>query len=66
MYVCMYVFMYSHTYVMKNRPNFEDAPQGSAIFDEETTKFSGCSARERDVLQNFQDARTGARFSSKF
>ena len=34
MYVCMYVHMYLQTYVIKNRPNFEDAPHGSAILDE--------------------------------
>ena len=59
---------------MKNRPNFEDAPHGSAILNKHSTKFSecpaldrnflqhfsGCSAQERDFLQNFQDALQGS------
>ena len=30
MHACMYVCMYGHTYVIKNRPSFEDAPHGGA------------------------------------
>ena len=44
--------------------NFQDAPQGSAILFEifrmlrtgarQFSKFSGCSAQERDFIENFQ------------
>ena len=39
--------------------SFQDAPHGNADFDEETTKFCGCSARECNFHQNFQDAPHG-------
>ena len=49
--------------------NFEDAPHGSTISFKISrmlrtgarfcSKFSGCSARERDFFQNFQDALHG-------
>ena len=59
MYVCMYV--------MKNRPNSEEAPHGNVNFEGRrnvifrtlrtgarcTSKLSGRSARQRDFRQNF-------------
>ena len=49
---------------------FQDAPHGSAILNERTMKFSGCSARECDFERKndemFRMLRMGARFSSKF
>ena len=66
MYVCMYVYMYSRTYEMKNRPNFEEAPHGSAIVNEESMKFCGCSAGSAIFFKIFRMLRMGARFSSKF
>ena len=49
--------MYLYSYICNEKsPNFEDAPHGSAILNEESMKFRGCSARERDFRQNFQDA----------
>ena len=36
---------------------FQDAAHGSAIFDEESTNFSGCSARLRMFLQIFRTLR---------
>ena len=66
----MHVCVYMHTYVMKNRPNFEDALHGSAVLNERTMKFRGCSARECDFeRKNDEILRmlcTGVRFSSKF
>ena len=62
--------MYIHTYVMKNRPDFEDSPHGSAFFlrifrmlrtvARFSSEFSGCSPRERVFLQDFEDAPHGS------
>ena len=49
-----------------HRPICEDAPHGSAILNEEPTKFGGCSARERDFSNNIRMLRTGGPFYSIF
>ena len=69
MYVCLYVCVCVSMHVRMNacmhHQNFQDAPHGSAIFVKIKTlrtgaqccsKFSGCSARERDFNRNFEDA----------
>ena len=43
---------------------FRTLRTGARFFDEETTKFRGCSAQEHDFIQNFQDAPHGSAISS--
>ena len=45
--------MYVYLYTCNEKSNFEDAAHGSAISDERTTKFYGCSTRDCNFLQNF-------------
>ena len=62
--------MYIHTYVMKDRPNFEDAPHGSAILNKISTKnqtiFEDAPHGSAILINNFRMLRTGAYESSDF
>ena len=62
MYVGRYVCMYIHTYVMKNRPDFEDSPHGSAFLE----NFQDAPHGSAIFFKIFRMLPTGARFSSGF